>query len=114
MGHQQHQDQRYHQLSDDYGDMPKPVENLLMIALIRARAIECKISSITQEGSEFRITPTHIDIDIWSEVEESFDGRMKIILSSKPYISIRPSKSADALKSLCKVLEKYVEIASRS
>ena len=102
------------EMIDRYGDMPKPVENLLMIALIRARAIECKISSITQEGSEFRITPTHIDIDIWSEVEESFDGRMKIILSSKPYISIRPSKSADALKSLCKVLEKYVEIASRS
>ena len=102
------------EMIDRYGDMPKPVENLLMIALIRARAIECKISSITQEGSEFRITPTHIDIDIWSEVEESFDGRMKIILSSKPYISIRPSKSADALKSFCKVLEKYVEIASRS
>ena len=98
---------------DRYGDMPKPVENLLMIALIRANAIKCKITSITQEGSEFRIIPTHIDIDIWSEVEESFDGKMKIILSSKPYISVRPKPNADALKSLNRALEKYVEIASK-
>ena len=94
--------------------MPKPAENLLMIALIRANAIKCKISSISQEGSEFRVIPTYIDIDIWSEVEESFDGKMKIILSSKPYISVRPNKNADALRSLNRALEKYVEIAARS
>jgi hypothetical protein len=38
---------------------------------------------------------------------------MKIILSSKPYISVRPKTSADALKSLNRALEKYVEIASK-
>ena len=101
------------EMIDRYGDMPKPVENLLMIALIRANALKCKITSITQEGSEFRITPSHIDIDVWSEVEENFDGKMKIILSSKPYISVRPKTSADALKSLNCLLEKYVEIASK-
>ena len=101
------------EMIDRYGDMPKPVENLLMIALIRANALKCKITSITQEGSEFKITPSHIDIDVWSEVEENFDGKMKIILSSKPYISVRPKTSADALKSLNRALEKYVEIASK-
>jgi transcription-repair coupling factor (superfamily II helicase) len=101
------------EMIDRYGDMPKQVENLLMIALIRANALKCKITSITQEGSEFRIIPSHIDIDIWSEVEEKFDGKMKIVLSSKPYISMRPSKSADALKSLNRALEKYIEIASK-
>ncbi len=102
------------EMIDRYGDMPKPAENLLMIALIRANALKCKITSISQEGTEFRIIPSHIDIDIWSEVEERFDGKMKIVLSSKPYISIRPNKNADALKSLNRALEKYVEIASRS
>jgi transcription-repair coupling factor (superfamily II helicase) len=101
------------EMIDRYGDMPKPVENLLMIALIRANALKCKITSITQEGSEFRIIPSHIDIDIWSEVEENFDGKMKIILSSKPYISVRPKSSADALKSLNRALEKYVEIETK-
>ena len=101
------------EMIDRYGDMPKQVENLLMIALIRANALKCKITSITQEGSEFRIIPSHIDIDIWSEVEEKFDGKMKIVLSSKPYISMRPSKSADALKSLNRALERYIEIASK-
>lgn len=101
------------EMIDRYGDVPKPVENLLMIALIRANALKCKITSIVQEGTEFRIIPMHIDIDIWSEVEDSFDGKMKIVLSSKPYISIRPNRSADALKSLNRVLEKYIEIASK-
>ena len=102
------------EMIDRYGDMPKPTENLLMIALIRANAIKCKITSITQEGSEFRIYPAHIDIDIWSDVEESFDGKMKIILSSKPYISVRPNKSADALKSLNRILEKYIEFEAKN
>lgn len=101
------------EMIDRYGDMPKPVENLLMIALIRANALKCNVTSVTQDGNEFRIIPSHIDIDIWSEIEEKFDGRMKIILSSKPYISIRPQKSADALKSLNRVLERYVEIQEK-
>ncbi len=100
------------EMIDRYGDLPKPAENLLMIALIRANALKCKITSISQDGAEFKIIPAHIDIDVWSEVEESFDGKMKIILSSKPYISIRPNKNADALKSLNRALEKYVEIES--
>ena len=98
------------EMIDRYGDMPKPTENLLMIALIRANALKCKITSITQEGSEFRINPVRIDIDIWSDVEETFDGKMKIILSSKPYISVRPKANTDALKSLNRILEKYLEI----
>ena len=102
------------EMIDRYGDMPKPVENLLMIALIRANALKCKINSITQDGGEFKITPNHIDIDIWSDVEENFDGKMKIILSSKPYISVRPNKNADALKSLNRALEKYVEFEDKN
>jgi transcription-repair coupling factor (superfamily II helicase) len=102
------------EMIDRYGDLPKPAENLLMIALIRANALKCKITSISQDGTEFKIIPAHIDIDVWSEVEENFDGKMKIILSSKPYISIRPNKNADALKSLNRALEKYVEIESRT
>ena len=105
-------DQALRAMIDRYGDLPKPAENLLMIALIRANALKCKITSISQDGAEFKIIPAHIDIDVWSEVEESFDGKMKIILSSKPYISIRPNKNADALKSLNRALEKYVEIES--
>ena len=45
--------------------------------------------------------------------EENFDGKMKIILSSKPYISMRPNRNADALKSLNTALEKYSEIAQK-
>ncbi len=99
------------ELIDRYGDIPKPAENLLMIALIRANALKCGITSISQEGNEFRVTPSHIDIEIWSDVEDDFDGKMKIVLSSKPYISVRPNRNSDSLKSLNRALEKYVEIS---
>ncbi len=102
------------EMIDRYGDMPKPVENLLMIALIRANALKCRITNISQEGNEFRITPTNVDIEVWSEIEESFDGKIKLILSSKPYISVRPSKTSQPLKALNKVLESCVEIEERS
>ena len=102
------------EIIDRYGDMPKPVENLLMIALIRANAIKCSITSITQEGSGFRLVPEHIDIDIWSEIEENFPGKLKIVLSSKPYLSLRPDKSQSGLSALNGVLEKYIEIFNKN
>lgn len=99
------------EMIDRYGDMPKPVDNLLMIALIRANALKCKISSVTQEGNEYRIVPEHIDIDIWSEIEDGFDGRIKMVLSSKPYISVRLGRTTSPLKSLNKIFERYIEIS---
>ena len=102
------------EIIDRYGDMPKPVENLLMIALIRANALKCGVTSITQEGNEFRIVPTHIDIEIWSEIEESFPGKMKIILSSKPYLSMRPERSQAGLIAVNKALEKYIELVNKN
>ena len=102
------------EIIDRYGDMPKPVENLLMIALIRANALKCGITSITQEGNEFRVVPSHIDIEIWSEIEENFAGKMKIILSSKPYLSLRPEKSQFGLAVINKTLEKYIELVNKN
>lgn len=101
------------EMTDRYGDMPKPVENLLMIALIRAQALSCGIVSITQEGSELRIFPEHVDIDAWSEVEDSFSGRMRIVLSSKPYISMRPKEGSDVLRSLSGALAGYLAAAEK-
>ena len=102
------------EIIDRYGDMPKPVENLLMIALIRANAIKCSVTSITQEGSGFRLVPEHIDIDIWSEIEETLPGKLKIVLSSKPYLSLRLDKSQSGLSVLNGVLEKYIEIFNKN
>lgn len=101
------------EMIDRYGDMPKPVQNLLMIALIRANALKCGITSIMQEGNEIRITPTHVDIDLWSEVEDGLKGKMRIVLSSKPYISLRPTQGSDALGVLNGTLLKYIEASSR-
>lgn len=102
------------ELIDRYGDLPKPVENLLMIALIRANAIKCGISSINQEGKEFRIFPEHIDIEIWSEIEEEIAGKLKIILSSRPYLSLRSCRTGLELQTLNKILEKYIELVHKN
>ena len=102
------------EMIDRYGDMPKPVENLLTVALLRANAIKCGIVSVTQEGNEFRLTPSSLDIEIWSDVEEDFPGKMKIILSSTPYLSLRPEKSQTGLVTVNKALEKYIELLNKN
>ena len=102
------------EMIDRYGDMPTPVENLLSIALIRANAIKCGISSVNQEGNEFRLLTDNIDIEIWADIEEDFNGKIRIVMSSKPYISIRPDRSKDGLLSLNKTLEKYIELVNKN
>jgi transcription-repair coupling factor (superfamily II helicase) len=101
------------EIIDRYGDMPRPVENLLQIALIRANAVKCGVVSIAQNGNEFRITPAHVDIEVWSEIEEGFAGKMKLILSSKPYISLRPERAQTGLSALNRTLEKYIELVNK-
>ena len=106
------------ELVDRYGDLPLPAKNLLLIALIRGNAINCKVESVEQDGSSFRIHPNHIDIDIWSELSDSFGGSLKIVMSSKPYISLYPKRagalSEKPLVLLNRIFAKYLEIAAEN
>ncbi|MCI6502272.1 MAG: transcription-repair coupling factor [Clostridia bacterium] len=101
------------EMTDRYGDLPQPVENLLSIALLRAEAICCGISIVKQEGGEVRMTLSEFDFEVWSEVEEAFPGRIRIVMSGGQYLSFRIKKDENTLRTLHKIFKKYMEIQSQ-
>ncbi|MFV0467116.1 MAG: transcription-repair coupling factor [Lachnospiraceae bacterium] len=68
------------ELHDRFGDMPKPMEQLLWVSMIKAKAHACYITEIKQKETEMRfnlferanIDPTQIQLFI-----DSFSGRVK-------------------------------------
>ena len=57
------------ELTDRYGKLPEPVENLLMVAGLRLFARRCGITDITLQGSNIRFSPF--------ELRESQELRLK-------------------------------------
>ena len=102
------------ELVDRYGELPKPAKNLCTIALIRGNAMACGIEALEQDGSSIKIFPSHIDIDIWSELSDAFDGSLKIVMASKTYINLYLRKAPKPLELVNKIFEKYIQIANEN
>ncbi len=101
------------ELIDRYGELPKPAKNLLLIALIRGNAIACGVEEVTAEGQTVDIYPSHIDIDVWSDLSDEFDGALKIVMSSRTHIAFSLKKNPKPLEYINKVFEKYIELADK-
>ena len=98
------------ELVDRYGELPKPAKNLMLIALIRGNAMACGIEALEQDGGSVKIFPSHIDIDIWSELSDAFDGSLKIVMGSRTYINLFLRKAQKPLELINKIFEKYIQI----
>jgi transcription-repair coupling factor (superfamily II helicase) len=48
------------ELTDRYGKLPEPVENLLLVAGLRLLARACGVSDITLQGSNIRFSPVEL------------------------------------------------------
>ena len=99
------------ELVDRYGELPKSAKNLMTIALIRGNAIACGIEAVEQDGTSIKIFPSHIDIDVWSELSDLFDGSLKIVMGSRTYINLYLRKDPKPLELINKIFEKYTQIA---
>lgn len=98
------------ELCDRFGDIPAAAENLLKIALIRGYGIKSGISKIEYRGGDVHIVPQKIDLDAWSQITHEFDNRVRIVMSSSPYLSVKIKKDDEVLDLLVDMLKKYVEI----
>ena len=105
---QEDSDDIYDELADRYGEPPRQVENLLKIALLRARAIECGMTRVDQNGGEVKIYPGQFEIGVWQELSDSFEVR--VIMSAEPHILLRLKSKADALETINTLFVKYREI----
>jgi transcription-repair coupling factor (superfamily II helicase) len=98
------------ELIDRYGDVPKPTQNLLMVALVRAAAMRCSIATIIEEQSEIRVTPSVFDFEVWSDLSEEHRGRIRVIMSDHPTVVIRKQKDENVLNFLYQLFCHYAEL----
>ncbi|MEE0969171.1 MAG: transcription-repair coupling factor [Clostridia bacterium] len=98
------------ELYDRFGDIPKPAKNLLDIALIRAKAIDCGVLKIDNVGNEVHIFPLKFNWAVWSELSRMNEGKIKVIMSSSPYLNFRFSGGDKILPVLERLFCDYLRL----
>ncbi len=96
------------ELFDRYGEMPRAAANLLDVAYIRALAMKCGILKIDQVGTEVHIYPVKFNWSVWSELSGKNSGKIKVIMSSSPYLNYRFSGNDKILPALERLFEDYL------
>ncbi len=99
------------ELIDRYGDPPRPVNNLISVALLRAAAAENGISDIGQKGMTLTFTLAQFDLRRVSELcgQLSYQNRLLFSAGDPPCLSLRLRKGEDALRCAQKLVEDYAK-----
>ncbi len=111
---QEEREEMLEELIDRFGEPPKSVENLLSIALLKAKAHNCYYTEIKEYGEKIKfifyfqsdINPANI-----AQVTEKYQGALQFVRDAKaPYFEYRKNhstrqKKAGALEIVAQVLE---------
>ncbi|MBQ4563838.1 MAG: DEAD/DEAH box helicase, partial [Lachnospiraceae bacterium] len=76
------------ELVDRFGDMPKPVENLLWAALLKAMGHDAGVLEVRANRAEVRLTMnprTPIDTVRIPELIRQYQGTLRLVAGEKPY-----------------------------
>ena len=97
------------ELVDRYGDPPRPVNNLISVALLRAAAAKCGITEIAQRGERLNFTLRDPDLARVSAIagRPAYRGRLLFSAGDKPYLSLKVKKGEDPVKLSSKLIEEY-------
>lgn len=83
---EEEKDEMTEELIDRFGDLPKPVENLLTVAQYKAKAHSVYFTEIAQKGEEIRFTlfpRAKVDPAKIPEFVDLYQGKMKFIADKK-------------------------------
>ena len=98
------------EMVDRFGMPPKPAENLLFVALIRATAIRVGVTSLVEEKGAVRIYLGKFDPQRWINVSSQFPGRLRILATEgNTCISMKINPKENVLKLVYNLLQKYLE-----
>ena len=95
------------ELIDRFGDPPRPVNNLISIALLRGQASSCGIVDISQKNGGVILTLTEVDLEIISALAGNLSGRLLFSPGDKPTLTIRLKKGEDPLRLADQVVSQY-------
>ncbi|MBE6597543.1 MAG: transcription-repair coupling factor [Ruminococcaceae bacterium] len=98
------------EMIDRFGDIPTPTQNLLTVALVRAAAIKCRITSVVEDTGEVKLYPLDFNIGIWSDLAFEYKGRLSVIMADPPAVRFRKQSGENLPKVLYAMLTRYLEL----
>ena len=98
------------EMIDRYGEAPKQAINLLTIALVRASARRCGVTSIVEEQSIVKIKQNEIDFMIWHQLSGEFRGRLRLGGGDTPSVNYRKQSGDNIPELLLRLFDRYAEI----
>ena len=101
------------ELLDRFGDLPRPVQNLLAVADLKVKAHHVYVKELVERPDEIRLVlyeKARLNPAAFPAFIESFGGRMKFVTGEKPALYYRRKKNSrgeetDAMKLLGEILE---------
>ena len=99
------------ELIDRYGDPPRPVNNLITVALLRAAAGACGVTGIQQKGERLNFYLQSPDLGKVSSLcgGEVYRARLLFSAGEKPYLALKVRKGEDVLKLARKLIDDYAK-----
>ena len=98
------------ELIDRYGDPPRPVNNLISVALLRGQAAACFITEITQKAGTLIFTLERFELEPISRLAGQYPGRMLFSPGDRPALTLRLKKGEDPLRLAAQVVERYAQL----
>jgi transcription-repair coupling factor (superfamily II helicase) len=101
------------ELTDRFGDIPKPLENLINIAYIRGMAKRHRITGIKQVGKDLLIQfkdLEHMSFDDIKQMNEKMNNSISYAASNQPVLKVKMSGFTNS--DIIKILKDFVETIS--
>ena len=102
-------DELVDELIDRYGEPPRPVNNLISVALLRSDAARLRISDIAQKDGKLLFTLEEFRLEPFSILcaQDGYQKRLILMPGDTPRFSLRLAKNEDPLRAARKVVEDY-------
>jgi transcription-repair coupling factor (superfamily II helicase) len=103
------------ELVDRYGDPPRAVNNLVSIALLRARCAQCGFTDISQKGLVLTFTVSQVDLQKIAALSgiPRFKSRILFSPGEKSALSLRLKPGEDVLAMGQKLVEAYQALSEK-
>ena len=103
-------DDIFDEMTDRYGSPPDPAAELLDVALLRSRAERLGVSSITQNGTEVRISQKNFDTEAWGQLSQMLRGKIRAIPGDSPAVILRVPRESEAPAYVFELFNKYARL----
>ena len=97
------------ELFDRFGDIPKTVQTLLDISLMRNTLANFGFKEISQKANSIMLIPEKLNMEIGNKLMTNIRGRVLVNASTKPYITVKFNKNSNVVETLQEVVNALVK-----